>query len=218
MNNWEHLSTSWTNLRISIEYFWSIEGILRTSENSWEHRKTSKIIWYHPKNNWRPIIDNLVQLEEDFNSRTEMWSGVGWGYLRSDQFLNHLTVIITAIWIWNRSFICSLLQNNIVGDRSVHNKFIIHSDSLRLKKGFYEKLEPQGILQGHHGHNTTGLEQNSVHLLIGNEELHICCTKIEKDSTPQFSSSPPDLPGTNHLHLRWTSSPPHPSCSSPLST
>ena len=81
-------------------------------------------------------------------------------------------------------------------------QFIIHSDSLRLKKGFYEKLEPQGILQGHHGHNTTGLEQNSVHLLIGNEELHICCTKIEKDSTPQFSSSPPDLPGTNHLHLR----------------
>ena len=36
---------------------------------------TSKIIWYHPKNNWGPIIDDLVQFEEDFNSRTEMWSG-----------------------------------------------------------------------------------------------------------------------------------------------
>ena len=47
-------------------------------------------------NNWGPIIDNLVQFEEDFNSRTEMWwSGpVGWGYLRPDQFLGHLTVII----------------------------------------------------------------------------------------------------------------------------
>ena len=30
---------------------------------------TSKIIWYHPENNWGPIIDNLVQLEENFNSR-----------------------------------------------------------------------------------------------------------------------------------------------------
>ena len=51
-------------------------------ENSWEHRKTaqniakqlrtsetSKIIWYHPKNNWGLIIDDLVQFEEDFNSR-----------------------------------------------------------------------------------------------------------------------------------------------------
>ena len=95
MNNWEHLSTSWTNLRISIEYLWSIEGILRTSENSWEHRKTSKIIWYHPMNNWGPIIDNLVQFEEDFNSRTEMWwsGGDRIGYVRPDQFLDHLTVM-----------------------------------------------------------------------------------------------------------------------------
>ena len=48
---------------------------LKTSENSWEHRKTSKIIWYHPDNNWGPIIDNLVQFEEDFNSRTEKSGG-----------------------------------------------------------------------------------------------------------------------------------------------
>ena len=41
---------------------------LRTSENSWEHRKTPKIIWYHPENNWGPLIENLVQFEEDFNS------------------------------------------------------------------------------------------------------------------------------------------------------
>ena len=63
---------------------------LKTLENSWEHRKTSKIIWYHPMNNWGPIIDNLVQFEEDFNIRTEMWLS---GYLRPDQFLDHLTVL-----------------------------------------------------------------------------------------------------------------------------
>ena len=71
---------------------------LKTSENSWEHRKTSKIIWYHPENNWGLLIDNLVQFEEDFNSRTKkLRSGpVRWGgdgYLRPDQFLDHLTVI-----------------------------------------------------------------------------------------------------------------------------
>ena len=37
-------------------------------------------------------MDDLVQFEEDFNSRTEMWSGPD-GYLRPDQFLDHLTVI-----------------------------------------------------------------------------------------------------------------------------
>ena len=60
---------------------------LKTSENSWEHRKTSKIIWYHPENNWRPIIDNLVQFEEDFNSRTKklVRSGPGWGGDRLSQ-------------------------------------------------------------------------------------------------------------------------------------
>ena len=40
---WELLSTSRTH-RISIEYLWSIEDILKTSENSWEHLKTSDII------------------------------------------------------------------------------------------------------------------------------------------------------------------------------
>ena len=72
---------------------------LRTSENSWEHRKTSKIIWYYPENNWGHPIDSLVQFEEDFNSRTEMWwSGPVDGYLRPDQFLDHLTVIKILVW------------------------------------------------------------------------------------------------------------------------
>ena len=64
------------------------------AENSWDHRKTSKIIWYHPKNNWGPIIDDLVQFEEYFNIRTELWLS---GYLRPDQFLDHLTVIKTIL-------------------------------------------------------------------------------------------------------------------------
>ena len=39
-------------------------------------------------------MDKLVQFEEDFNSRSEMWWGGGViGYLRPDQFLDHLTVI-----------------------------------------------------------------------------------------------------------------------------
>ena len=110
----EHLSTSehilitYENLyRISVINWGSFEKCLhrgwlsikfttqlKTSENSREHRKTSKIIWYHPENNWGPIIDNLVQFEEDFNSQTKMWvrSG-GDGYLRPVQFLDHLTVI-----------------------------------------------------------------------------------------------------------------------------
>ena len=62
---------------------------------SWEHRKTAenigkqqrtsesiygtaKNIWCHPQNNWGPIIDNLVQFEEDFNTNTEMWNRIGW--------------------------------------------------------------------------------------------------------------------------------------------
>ena len=49
---------------------------LKTSEKSWEHGRTSKIIWYHPENKWGPIIDNLVHFEEDFNSKTEKWSGL----------------------------------------------------------------------------------------------------------------------------------------------
>ena len=39
-------------------------------------------------------MDNLVQFEEDFNNRSEMWWGGGViGYLIPDQFLDHLTVI-----------------------------------------------------------------------------------------------------------------------------
>ena len=47
------------------------ENSQKTSENSWDHWKTSKIIWYHPENNWGPLIDNLVQFEKDFNSQNE---------------------------------------------------------------------------------------------------------------------------------------------------
>ena len=36
---------------------------LKTWVNSWEHRKTSKIIWYRPENNWGFIIDNLSSLK-----------------------------------------------------------------------------------------------------------------------------------------------------------
>ena len=64
---------------------------MKTSENNWEHRKTSKIIWYHPENSWGPIIDNLVQFDEDFNSRTEKRGLMGIGYVRPDQFLDQLT-------------------------------------------------------------------------------------------------------------------------------
>ena len=47
----------------------------------------------------------MVQFEEDFNSQNEMWSGVEWGgYLRPDQFLDHLTVIIiVSLKIWLRA-------------------------------------------------------------------------------------------------------------------
>ena len=39
-------------------------------------------------------MNNSVQFEEDFNSRTKkLLSGGGDGYLRPDQFLDHLTVI-----------------------------------------------------------------------------------------------------------------------------
>ena len=47
-------------------------------------------------------MDNLVQFEEDFNSRTKKWVVVWWdgvglgGYLRPDQFLDHLTVITSS--------------------------------------------------------------------------------------------------------------------------
>ena len=71
---------------------------MKTSENNWEHRKTSKIIWHHPKNNWGPIIDDLVQFEEDFNSWTEKLRS---GYFRPDQFLDHLTVTRNA-WLFDR--------------------------------------------------------------------------------------------------------------------
>ena len=82
------LHRGWLSIKVTTQ--------LKTSEDSWEHWKTSKIIWYHPENNWGPVIDTLVQFEEDFNSRTEKWSGpVQWGYLTPDQFLVHLTVITT---------------------------------------------------------------------------------------------------------------------------
>ena len=79
---------------------------LRTSENIYG---TSKNIWYHPENSWGPITDNLVQFDEDFKSLTEKWCPVGIGYVRPDQFLDHLTVIKIhcvsfppkfCIWSW----------------------------------------------------------------------------------------------------------------------
>ena len=70
MINWGHSEKKcphrgWSSIKVTTQ--------LRTLENSWEHQKTSKIIWYHTENNWGPIIDNLVQFEEDFNSRTKKW-------------------------------------------------------------------------------------------------------------------------------------------------
>ena len=64
--NWGHPEKKcphrgWLSIKVTTQ--------LKTSKNSWEHWQTSKIIWYHPENNWGPIIDNLVQLEENFNSR-----------------------------------------------------------------------------------------------------------------------------------------------------
>ena len=79
----------------------SSENSPKTSENSWEHWQTFKINWYHFENNWGLLIDKSVQFEEDYNSRTKKlrWGGwVGWdGYLRPDQFLDHLTVIIRLL-------------------------------------------------------------------------------------------------------------------------
>ena len=49
---------------------------LKTSVNSWEHRKTSKIIWYRPENKWGPCINNLVQFEEGFSSQTKKSVGM----------------------------------------------------------------------------------------------------------------------------------------------
>ena len=93
MINWGHPEKKrphrgWLSIKVTTQ--------LKTSENSWEHWKTSKITWYHPEYNWGLLIDNLVQFEEDFNSLTEMWFGPD-GYLRPDQFLDHLTVIKTVI-------------------------------------------------------------------------------------------------------------------------
>ena len=64
--NWGHpekkcLHRGWLSIKVTTQ--------LKTSKNSWEHWQTCKIIWYYPENNWGPIIDNLVQLEENFNSR-----------------------------------------------------------------------------------------------------------------------------------------------------
>ena len=75
---WHYHSYSYS---VKIDICWKFQQRiihlgLKTSENSWEHWKTSKIIWYHPENNWGPIIDNLVQFEEDFNSRTKMLQGL----------------------------------------------------------------------------------------------------------------------------------------------
>ena len=82
-NSTKSAHMGWLSIKVPIQ--------LKTLENSWEHWKTSKIIWYHPENNWGPVIDTLVQFEED----TFRSGPVQWGYLRPDQFLDHLTVITT---------------------------------------------------------------------------------------------------------------------------
>ena len=98
MINWGHPEKKcrhrgWLSMKVPTQ--------LKTSENGWEYRKTPKIIWYHPENNWGPLTDNLVHFEEDFNSRTEKlrWGGVvRSSYLRPVQFLDHLTVIKTTLY------------------------------------------------------------------------------------------------------------------------
>ena len=84
----KRLHRGWLVIQKSYNPAENIGKQLRTSE-------ISKTICYHPENNWGPIIDNLVQFQEDFNSRTKklLSGGVGWGNLRPDQFLDHLTVI-----------------------------------------------------------------------------------------------------------------------------
>ena len=71
----------------------NIRKQLRTS-------KTAKIIRYHPENNWGPIIDNLVQFEEDLNNRTKKWVVVRaqwdrcWGPKSSKIETGHLFSIV----------------------------------------------------------------------------------------------------------------------------
>ena len=60
-------------------------------------------------------MDNLVQFEEDFNSRTKEGVGTGGdGYLRPDQFLDHLTVIIMMMTIILMMMIIILRMRTIV--------------------------------------------------------------------------------------------------------
>ena len=67
-NTWKHLTSSWEKM--------SAEGVVinksyNPAENVGKQLRTSKIMGYHPENNWRLLIDNWVQFEEDFNSRTK---------------------------------------------------------------------------------------------------------------------------------------------------
>ena len=88
---------------------------MKTSENNWEHRKTSKIIWHHPKNNWGPIIDDLVQFEEDFNSRTEKSWWWGGHLLRSIPLLmsGHLNFNFFKLWVRHFSTQISIMDAQI---------------------------------------------------------------------------------------------------------
>ena len=77
-------------------------------------------MWYHPENNWGPIIDNLVKFEEDFNSLTKKlvgWGGVD-GYLRPDQFLDHLTVIIRTRVNCAKMCKCKSVNDQLVSGKS----------------------------------------------------------------------------------------------------
>ena len=52
---------------------------LKTSEKSREYRKTYKIIWYHPENNWGPVIDSSVWIGFQHSDQKAAVGVGGWG-------------------------------------------------------------------------------------------------------------------------------------------
>ena len=67
------------------------ENIFKHLKTSIEHLKRSDIILRTTKTH--PELNSLVQLEQDFNTYAKKSRVVKIGYLRPDQFLDHLTVI-----------------------------------------------------------------------------------------------------------------------------
>ena len=103
----DQLWTPKTLLKIWTHLIRSSWKHLRTSKTSIEHLRSSKIIWRRTEN--PSYVVRLVQYENDFNTQTKMlyWARMGgWiSYLRPDQFLDHLTVMI------NQSSSAALLIN-----------------------------------------------------------------------------------------------------------